>query len=297
MTGGATVGVVSKPADPGPGAPAGVPGLEEVMARAGAENFPVATRLLGPHLRESLLAIYGFARLTDQIGDEVQGDRLALLAWLDSEIDRIYAGETPEHAALSRMADVARESCIPAEPLHALVEANRVDQTVSSYGTFDDLLSYCALSANPVGHMVLHVFGAATPDRFALSDAVCSGLQVTEHLQDVREDLTRGRIYIPREDLSRFGCDEADLASSPSPERVRALIAFEVERARRLFDRGEPLIASLRGRARIAVTAFVAGGRAALAGIERAGFAVETQPPRPSWPDRIAALIQTARPG
>jgi squalene synthase HpnC len=296
MTGGATTEVVSKPADSHPGAPAGVPGLEEIMARAGGENFPVATRLLGSRLRESLLAIYGFARLTDQIGDEVTGDRLALLDWLDSEIDRIYAGDTPEHPALARMAAVARESHIPADPLHALVEANRVDQTVSSYSTFDDLLSYCALSANPVGHMVLHVFGDATPERITLSDAICSGLQVTEHLQDVREDLANGRVYLPQEDLARFGCDEADLAISPSPERVRVLIAFEVERARRLFDSGEPLIASLRGRARLAVTAFVAGGRAALAGVERAGFAVETHPPRPSWPDRIAALVQTARP-
>jgi phytoene/squalene synthetase len=144
--------------------------------------------------------------------------------------------------------------------------------------------------------MVLCVFDAATPERIELSDAVCSALQVTEHLQDVREDLDRGRVYLPRADLSRFGCDEADLAVSPSPERVRALVAFEVERARRLFDRGEPLIGTLRARGKLAVTAFVAGGRAALAGIERAGFALGTQPPRPSWPDRLAALAQTARP-
>src|SRR4051794_9481306 len=296
MAGGATVGSASKPADPRSGAPAGVPGLEEVMARAGGENFPVATRLLGPRLRESLLAIYGFARLTDQIGDDVPGDRLALLDWLDSEIDSIYAGEAPEHPALARMAAVARESRIPAEALHALVEANRVDQTVSSYATFDDLLSYCALSANPVGHMVLHVFGAATPDRITLSDAICSGLQLTEHLQDVREDLARGRVYIPQEDLARFGCDEGDLAGSPSPERVRTLIAFEVERARRLFDRGEPLIASLRGRPRLAVPAFLAGGRAALAGIERAGFAPGKQPPPPPGPGPHPAPGPNPRP-
>ena len=245
------------------------------MARARGENFPVASRLLGRRLRQSLLGIYGFARLVDEVGDEVGGDRLALLDWLDSEVDRIYAGETPDHPALRRMATVARESGIPAEPLHRLVEANRIDQTVSSYATFDDLLSYCALSADPVGRMVLHVFDAATEDRIELSDAICSGLQVTEHLQDVREDLARGRVYLPQEDLARFGCDPEDLAASPSPERVRTLIAFEVERARRLFDRGEALITSLRGRPRLAVTAFTAGGRAALAGIERAGFAIE----------------------
>jgi squalene synthase HpnC len=296
MAGEASAGAVAGPADPRPGAPEGVPGLEAVMARAGGENFPVASRLLGPRLRESLLAIYGFARLVDVVGDEATGDRLALLEWLDGEIDRIYAGAMPDHPALRRMAAVARESEIPPEALHRLVEANRVDQTVSSYATFDDLLAYCALSADPVGRMVLYVFGAATPDRIELSDAICSGLQVTEHLQDVREDLARGRVYLPQEDLARFGCSYEDLTASPSPERVRTLIAFEVERARRLFDRGEPLIATLRGRQRLAITAFVAGGRAALAGIERAGFAVEDRPPPPAWPDRIAALLQSARP-
>jgi squalene synthase HpnC len=266
------------------------------MARAGGENFPVASRLLGPKLRGSLLAVYGFARLVDQVGDDVAGDRLALLDWLDSEIDRMYAGEMPDHPALRRMATVAREADIPAEPLHRLVEANRLDQGVTSYETFDDLLSYCALSADPVGRMVLRVFGAATGDRIELSDAICSGLQVTEHLQDVREDLAHGRVYLPQEDLARFGCAGEDLAISPSPERVRTLIAFEAERAHGLFDRGEPLIATLRGRQRLAITAFVAGGRAALAGIERAGFAICDRPPRPSWPDRIAALLRTARP-
>jgi squalene synthase HpnC len=273
-----------------------VPGLEEVMARAGGENFPVASRLLGHRLREQLAAIYGFARLTDQIGDESPGDRPALLDWLDSEIDRMYAGATPEHPALRRMAAVAREKGIPAASLHRLVEANRVDQTTRAYATFDDLLDYCALSANPVGHMVLHAFDAATPERVELSDAICSALQVTEHLQDVREDLARGRVYLPQQDLERFGCGEADLVATPSPERVRALIAFEVERARDLFDRGAPLIVLLSGRPRLAVTAFVAGGRAALAAIEHAGYAVGDEPPRPTAAARVAALARSARP-
>jgi squalene synthase HpnC len=297
VSGGTTVAAVAIPADPTPGAPAGVPGISEVMDRAGGENFPVASRLLGRRLRESLLAIYGFARLVDQVGDESPGDRVALLDWLDSEIDRVYEGDVPEHPLMQRLAAVCREADIPAEPLHRLVEANRMDQATSSYATFDDLLGYCALSADPVGRMVLHVFGAATPGRIALSDAICSGLQVTEHLQDVREDLERGRVYLPQEDLARFGCDESDLAIIPSPERVRTLVAFEVERARELFDRGEHLISTLRGRARLAVTAFVAGGRAALAGIEGAGYAIGVHPPRPSWPARLAALARTAQPG
>jgi squalene synthase HpnC len=265
------------------------------MARAGGENFPVASRLLGRRTRERLLAIYGFARLTDEIGDEAPGDRSGLLDWLDSQIDGIYAGRTPEHPALRRMAGVALEKGIAAETLHALVRANRIDQERSAYRTFDELMGYCALSANPVGHMVLHVFEAATPDRIELSDAICSGLQITEHLQDVREDLGRGRVYLPQDDLARFGCEQGDLAASPSPERVRALIAFEVERARALFDRGARLIALLGGRPRLAVTAFVAGGRAALDAIERAGYATADEPPRPTAAMRLAALARTAR--
>jgi squalene synthase HpnC len=295
VAGGATVEVAETPADGHPGTPAGVPGLEEVMARARGENFPVASRLLGSRLREPLLAIYGFARLVDQIGDESTGDRPALLDWLDSEIDVIYEGGMPAHPALRRMAIVVRQAEIPAEPLHRLVQANRVDQTTSSYATFEDLLGYCELSANPVGQMVLGVFGAATPERIELSDAVCSALQVTEHLQDVREDLSRGRVYLPQEDLARFGCDEADLVASPTPERVRTLVAFEVERARSLFDRGARLIALLNGRPKLAVMAFVAGGRAALTAIERAAFAVGVEPPRPTMAVRAAALVRTAR--
>lgn len=294
MSAGATVGAVATPADQRPGAPAGVPGLDEVMARAGGENFPVASRLLGRRLREPLLAIYGYALLVDQIGDEAPGDRLALLDWLDSQIDVIYRGGAPEHPALRRIAATARQAAIPPEPLRRLVEANRMDQTTTSYATFDDLLGYCELSANPVGHMVLCVFGAATAGRLELSDAICSALQVTEHLQDVHEDLARGRVYVPQEDLARFGCTEADLAATPTPERVRTLIAFEVERARGLLDRGAPLIATLSGRQRLAVTAFVAGGRAALAAIERRGFALGAEPPRPSAAARVAALARTA---
>jgi squalene synthase HpnC len=289
------MGTVAQAPVAGSEPPAGLPALDEVMAQAGGENFPVASRLLGRRLRDSLFAIYGFARLVDEVGDESHGDRLALLSWLDGEIDGMYDGRTPSHAALRRIGDVAVESGIPPKPLHDLVEANRVDQSIVSYETFEDLLGYCALSANPVGHMVLNVFDAATPDRMRLSDAICSALQVTEHLQDVREDLARGRVYLPQQDLTRFGCDEDDLRASPSPERVRTLIAFEVERARDLFDQGTPLIRTLHGRAAVAIAAFVAGGRAALAAIEHEGYAIGSRPPRPSWPTRIAAGLQTAR--
>jgi squalene synthase HpnC len=272
-----------------------LPGAEEVMARAGSENFPVASRLLGRRAASALEAIYGFARMVDEVGDSVRGDRLALLDWIDAEIDNVYAGGAPVESVIARLAPVVREHGIPPEPLHRLVEANRMDQSVHSYERFEDLLDYCALSANPVGHMVLYVFASATPDRMRLSDSICSGLQVTEHLQDVREDLEHGRVYLPQQDLARFGCTEEDLRTMPSPEPVRTLIAFEAERARGLFTRGDPLIRRLGGRGRFAIMAFVAGGRAALNGIERTGYGIEASPPRPSLWGRIAALAQTAR--
>jgi squalene synthase HpnC len=265
------------------------------MAQAGSENFPVASRLLGSGVRRALYAIYGFARLVDDVGDEATGDRRAALDWIDAEIDRAYRGARPGHPAIERVANAARQHGIPPEPLHRLVEANRRDQEVGAYRTFDDLLDYCALSANPVGEMVLHVFAAATRERIALSDSICSGLQVTEHLQDVREDLGRGRVYLPEDDLARFGCAREDLVLDPSPERVRAVIAFEVERARELLDRGAPLARTLPGRPGIAVAAFAYGGRAALGAIEATGYRVLSRPPRPGPRSKMVAAMQTVR--
>jgi squalene synthase HpnC len=217
-----------------------VPARAAVMAQARDENFPVATRLLGPRTRRHLLAIYGFARLVDDIGDEYEGDRLAALDAIEAELD------VPRHPVMRTLAGTVRDCALPREPFLRLIEANRRDQTVTHYDTFEELLGYCQLSAAPVGELVLHVFGAATPDRIALSDRVCAGLQVVEHLQDVEEDAARGRTYI-------------------GPFDARA-------HARQLFNEGAPLVRLLRGRARIAVAGFVAGGRSALEGT---GFARE----------------------
>jgi squalene synthase HpnC len=282
----------SRPPD---GAAPELPPLDSLLKQAGRENFPVASRLLPSATRRALFAIYGFARLVDDVGDETSGDVRGALDWIDAEVDRAYGGGDARHPAIERMAAAAREYDIPPEPLHRLVEANRRDQEVTSYGTFDELLEYCALSANPVGQMVLHVFGHATPARVAFSDAICSGLQVTEHLQDVREDLARGRVYLPEDDLARLGATRADLALEPPPERVRAVIALEVERARELLDRGAPLTRTLPGRPGIAVAAFVHGGHAALDAIEAAEYAVAEPPPRPRLRSRMAAALHTGR--
>jgi squalene synthase HpnC len=274
-------------------ATAPVPTRQLVMAQARDENFPVASILLGRRQRAQLLAVYGVARLIDDIGDEATGDRDALLDWVDRELDRVFSGEPAEHPAMRALAASVGEHPLPADPFRRLVQANRQDQSVTSYQTFDELLGYCRLSAAPVGELVLHVFGAATSERLALSERICAGLQVTEHIQDVAEDYARGRVYMPREDLERFGCSEADLAStSPGPE-LRHVIAFEVERARALLREGAPLARSLPARPRAAVAGFIAGGRAALESIERSGYEIYG-PPAPRTRRAFAAAFAGA---
>ncbi len=272
-----------------------LPTSAAVMARAGAENFPVASRLLPRGAREHLLALYGFARLVDELGDTGVGgpdDRLAALDWLESELQRTYANQA-RHPLLVRLQATVRERALPRDPFMRLIEANRLDQRVTRYDTWEQLLGYCHLSADPVGELVLGVFGLATPARIELSDRICTALQLVEHLQDVAEDLRAGRIYLPAEDRERFGCAEKDLAESHAGWRVKGLIAFEVARTRALLREGLPLIATLHGRERLAVAGFAAGGQAALEAIERADFDVLAGPPRASRARRVLALART----
>jgi squalene synthase HpnC len=266
------------------------PDAAGMRARARGENFPVASRLLSRAQRTHLFALYGFARLADGIGDEAEGDRLALLDELDADLGRLFAGEPPRDPHLRRLAPTVRALRLPELPFRRLIEANRRDQRVSRYATWEALRAYCELSANPIGRLVLHVFGAATAERFAASDAICTALQLIEHCQDVAEDLARGRLYLPAEDLARFGCREENLREPVADARVRALLAFEVARARELFEAGAPLVRSLRGRARLAVAGFVAGGRAAADAIERRGFDVLAAAPRPRRRDFLRRL-------
>jgi squalene synthase HpnC len=277
-------------------APPGAPAPAAVMARAGGENFPVASRVLLRESRERLLALYGFARLVDELGDSAPGDRLAALDWLQQELGRAYAGAA-SHPLLVRLEPVLRDCGLPRAPFERLIEANRVDQRVTRYETWEQLLGYCELSANPVGELVLGVFGRATPARVALSDRICTALQLAEHWQDVAEDYASGRIYLPVEDRARFGCEEQELAGVAS-WRLRGLLAFEVARTRALLAEGVGLVATLHGRERLAVAAFAAGAAAALDAIERSGYDVLSGPPRASRPRRLAAtavLLARAR--
>jgi squalene synthase HpnC len=276
-----------------------------VAAKASAENFPVALRVLPKRWRAHLTALYGFARLTDDIGDEplpglppgateetITATRLGLLDELQGDVARIYDDTAPEPDlnAIKDLKRTVRDCAIPARPLYDLIQANRQDQLVTRYDTYEDLAAYCELSANPVGQVVLYIMGAATPERIAASDSICTALQVIEHTQDVAEDLANGRIYLPRQDMDTYQVTEADLGEPSASERVRDLIKFEADRARRLLDDGAPLVGTLKGAARLAIAGYVAGGRATLKAIEANGYDVLRSTPRPGKTDTLALM-------
>jgi squalene synthase HpnC len=235
------------------------------------------------------MAIYGFARLADDLGDEAEGDRLELLDALEAELALAVSGEAT-HAVLQRLSPLLRSGELSLEPFLRLIEANRMDQRVQCYETYDDLVGYCMLSAAPVGRLVLEVFSASTPERVALSDEVCIGLQIVEHLQDVGEDAARGRVYLPREELARFGCSTDALLGSHAEEALRRLVAAMADRASCLLDAGIPLARQLPFRPRLAVSGFTAGGMAALDAIGRADHDVLSTACRPQ-PARLAVRL------
>jgi squalene synthase HpnC len=238
------------------------PSAAEVLARAGGENFPVAGFLFPRELRPHLMSVVG----------DSPAERLRLLDWLRGEVDAVYRGSAPSHPLLRRLAWTIERYAIPREPFDRLIDANRQDQTVTRYATFDDLRAYCDLSANPVGELVLYLCRRATPERIALSDATCTGLQLVEFWQDLGEDAARGRVYVPQEDLARFGYDDDRLLGGIADDDFRALMGFEAERTRGLLDAGRPLGRTLPGRIGMAVRMFTAGGVAALDDLSRRSF-------------------------
>ncbi|NBE80174.1 squalene synthase HpnC [Micromonospora rubida] len=268
------------------GPPAIAPDIRRVEQARARENFPVALRVLPARYRRHLVALYGYARHVDDLGDEpVDGglDRLAALDDVEAGLRGLYAGADMRHPVLRALAPTVAECGLPLDTLVRLIEANRVDQHVTRYATFEQLVGYCTLSANPVGELVLHVFGQVTPAAVALSDRICTALQLVEHLQDVAEDHRRGRVYLPAADLERFGVTEADLARPSANRQLRELIGFEAERARAWLDAGAPLVSALHGWGRLAVSGYLAGGRAtldALAAADHDPLAVTVRPRR-----------------
>ncbi|MFF0473330.1 squalene synthase HpnC [Streptomyces sp. NPDC004284] len=284
------------------------------LGKAADENFPVAPFFLPRAWRDDLMAVYGYARLVDDIGDgdlapggadarhlgvgpEAAEDRLALLDAFETDLHRVF-DSTPHHPLLRALQPTVRRCGLTPGPFLGLIAANRQDQLVRRYETYDDLLAYCELSANPVGRLVLAITGTDTPERIRRSDEICTALQIVEHLQDVAEDLARDRIYLPAEDLKRFRVTEDDLAAPTAGASVRALIAFEAERARALLHAGAPLVGSVHGRLRLLLAGFTAGGLAALDAVRDAGFDVLAGPPKstkPSLMRQAGAVLLRAR--
>ena len=259
-----------------------------VAARARTENFPVASLLFPRATRPHLRAIYGFARLVDMLGDEVEGDRLAALDELEAQVEACYEGE-PTWEVMRVLQPSIRAYSLPREPFLRLIEANRMDQRIAEYETWADLKGYCVHSADPVGRLVLGVLRRDEPELVALSDDVCTGLQLVNFLQDVPRDLALGRVYLPAEDRRRFGVVEL---GRPSPE-LRSLLEFEAERARGLLAAGEELGHRLGGgRVGRAVALFARGGLAALAALERADWDIFNGRPRPSRARLALAAIR-----
>ena len=242
--------------------------------------------------RRHLMAVYGYARITDDIGDEAPpADRPRLLDELEADLLRLNGGE-PRLPVIRALAPTVHDLGVPLQPFLDLISANRQDQIVTRYETFADLLGYCKLSANPVGRIVLYVFGAYSEPRAVLSDQVCTALQLAEHWQDVAEDYRAGRVYVPAEDLDRFGVRPPDLAAPSASPRLRELMTFETRRASRLLDDGAPLVGTLGGMPRLAVAGYVAGGRAALAAIAAAGYDVLAEQATPGKGRTLAELLR-----
>ncbi|MFE5885385.1 squalene synthase HpnC [Streptomyces hydrogenans] len=283
------------------------------LGKAADENFPVAPFFLPRDWRDDLMAVYGYARLVDDIGDgdlapggadafglAPDAGPLPLLDALEEDLHRVFDG-TPRHPLLRGLQPTVRGRGLTPGPFLGLIQANRQDQLVRRYETYDDLLAYCELSANPVGRLVLGITGTATPERIRRSDEICTALQLVEHLQDVAEDLARDRIYLPAEDLKSFHVTEEELARPTAGAAVRSLVAFQAERARALMHAGLPLVGSVHGRLRLLLAGFAGGGLAALDAIAAAGFDVLSGPPKPTKPSLTrqagAVLLRARREG
>jgi len=243
------------------------------------ENFTVASWLLPSALRQHVYAVYAFCRHVDDLGDEAPGDRLKLLDDWQADLERCY-DSTPSHPILVALQETIRCFAIPPQPFLKLIEANRMDQRTSRHRTFEELLHYCDHSANPVGHLFLYLFGYRDSERQGFADATCTALQLTNFWQDIAVDLGKGRVYIPQEDMARFGYSEEELKGGIVNDSFRVLMAFEVDRTRELFAKGLGLLDMVDGRLRVDVKLFSLGGLAVLKALERSGYDVFRRRPR-----------------
>jgi squalene synthase HpnC len=266
------------------------------LARNHYENFTVGSWLLPRALRRHVYAVYAFCRHVDDLGDEAPGDRLRLLDDWQAELERCY-DSTPSHPVFVALQETIRRFAITPQPFLKLIEANRMDQRTSRYRTFDELLHYCDHSANPVGHLFLYLFGYADAERQGLADATCTALQLTNFWQDIAVDLGKGRVYIPQEDMARFGYSEEELEQGIVNDSFRALLAFEVGRTRDLFAKGLRLLDMVDGRLKVDLKLFSLGGLAVLKALESNGYDVFRRRPRLSRWRKAALFVRGLLPG
>lgn len=267
----------------------------ERLARTHYENFSVATWFLPKRLRQHFFNVYAYCRISDDLGDET-GDSAASLQLLDEwerELSACYAG-APRHPVFVALAETVRQFDIPQHEFSDLLTAFRQDQTTMRYETFDDLLGYCRNSANPVGHLVLYLCGYRDLDRQQLSDFTCTALQLANFWQDVSVDYDKGRIYLPLEDLRKYGVSEEDISSRRNGTAFREMMRFEVERAREWFERGLPLIDKVGRELAIDLQLFSRGGQEILNAIERQGYGVMGNRPVISKSRKLALVARAA---
>jgi squalene synthase HpnC len=265
------------------------------LARTHYENFSVASWFLPRPLRQHFFNVYAYCRISDDLGDEV-GDPAASLELLEQwerELDACYDAK-PKHSVFVALAETVREFDIPKREFSDLLRAFRQDQTVTRFETFNDLLAYCRYSANPVGHLVLYLCGYRDPERQQLSDFTCTALQLANFWQDISVDYEKGRIYLPLEDLRRFNVSQRDLADNQNTPDFRAMMKFQVERARDWFRQGLPLIEKVDGKLAIDLDLFSRGGQEILNAIEKQGYAVLGNRPAISKSRKLALVARAA---
>ncbi|MGO9434940.1 MAG: squalene synthase HpnC [Terracidiphilus sp.] len=263
------------------------------LAESHYENFHVATWFLPQELRPHFHAIYAYCRISDDLGDEVgdSSEALALLDLWSRELDACYEGQV-RHPVFVALAETIRACSIPKEPFADLLTAFRQDQVVTRYGAMQEVLEYCRYSANPVGRLVLYACGYADEERFRLSDATCSALQLANFWQDVRVDFAKGRVYLPQDDMQRFGVTDETIAKGIATPAFRALLDYEVDFARRLFEEGLPLIGMVGRELAIDLDLFSRGGLAILRAIESQDYDVLSARPAIAKRTKLALALR-----
>ncbi len=281
--------------------PQSAPSLDESreycarLARTHYENFSVATWFLPSRLRQHFYNVYAYCRISDDLGDEV-GDTAASLELLDQwqlELDACYEG-APRHPVFVALAETVRRFEIPKHEFSDLLIAFRQDQSITRFETFNDVLAYCRYSANPVGHLVLYLCGYKDPERQQLSDCTCTALQLANFWQDVSVDYEKGRIYLPLENLRRFGVSEEDIAAKRNTPAFCEMMKFEVERAHDWFRQGMPLVGKVNHELAVDLELFTRGGQEILRAIEKQGYAVLGNRPAISKTRKLALVARAA---